>query len=552
MRVGSDETGRVYNIAKINSYDSYIYAGYRLDESFSAYILKLYNFQSAVAFIGVNNDLPAKKHKKLEYFNKNVSNIRNAYNVNLDFYTMKYKNILLKMDIQGAESVWLNSLNEKKINAFKQIVITIYPNVSINALKKLNNTHFIINIDNNNKQNSKIVTYVRKDLVDSDVEYRELDDDDNGNGNDNDNDNYVHDSDNDSDNNGYGNGNCDGDEYSDDNNISAKPKPKLNVNNSINNNNNGINNIGSSSSSNKVVTLTHQKLSTYSHSQSHYPQYTEHKSAAFNNDEYFKVITIGDGNANAVKLNLININVGSSKENIIQIANILPATTSTYDGYIYANMGATYEDVFSNYMLEMYNFQSAAAFIGSEGVIPFKKNKKMEYFKKNVSNLRDSENVNLDFYTGKFKNIFLKMDIKGNENVWLTSLNKKKIKTFKQIVITIYPNISTSVLKKLNNTHCIIYIREKGNSKTITYLRKDVFNERFVAPEDLLNKLKDTHFICNIEEKNNIVTIRYHKTNNKIYPQPPLFPPPIANTDTSVVVVTNSSLDSSTSNSLHP
>jgi hypothetical protein len=85
------------------------------------------------------------------------------------------------MDIEGCEYDWILSLNENKLNKFKQIVMELHGinddslgisyNKKIECLKFLSKTHYIIHIHGNNHAGLKNeipdvieVTFLRKNL----------------------------------------------------------------------------------------------------------------------------------------------------------------------------------------------------------------------------------------------------------------------------------------------------------------------------------------------------------------------------------------------------
>ena len=94
------------------------------------------------------------------FIRRNIGKDKNAKFANLSYFTEKYENIFLKMDIEGSEYEWLLSLNKDRLNKFAQIVIECHGindnswgtdyNNKFECFKKLSDTHFLIHIHGNN------------------------------------------------------------------------------------------------------------------------------------------------------------------------------------------------------------------------------------------------------------------------------------------------------------------------------------------------------------------------------------------------------------------
>lgn len=67
-------------------------------------------------------------------------------------YIDAHENILLKMDIEGAEVPWILSLDTEHIKKFRQIVIEFHnlKEKTLEAVEKLNETHVIVHAHGNN------------------------------------------------------------------------------------------------------------------------------------------------------------------------------------------------------------------------------------------------------------------------------------------------------------------------------------------------------------------------------------------------------------------
>jgi len=150
-----------YVIGNIYGYDYYISADDNSYDIFTPIILQKFNFPAAVAFVGLRNVIP--ENMPLPCFNFKISDIRDDDCVNLDFYTLQFKNIFLKMDVNGDETLWLKYVSEQKLKSIKQLIITMKPEENIVGLEKLNKTHYIINLQS--RDDKTTITYIRKDFV---------------------------------------------------------------------------------------------------------------------------------------------------------------------------------------------------------------------------------------------------------------------------------------------------------------------------------------------------------------------------------------------------
>ena len=170
-RLGSNvDNGYVVGLLDIE-YDCYISAGISNDDSFTIGFLDKYNIDinNCFAFDGTVNELPKNIENKIQFIKKNIGPINNHSITNLSHYLLKYKNICLKMDIEGSEWEWINSINQEHLSNISQLVIELHGitnsswhnnfkfnsfNTSIldkiNSLRKINTTHYLIHAHGNN------------------------------------------------------------------------------------------------------------------------------------------------------------------------------------------------------------------------------------------------------------------------------------------------------------------------------------------------------------------------------------------------------------------
>ena len=162
FRCGLNKDGG-YVFAELNGvYDCYISAGISTEESFSRDFINKYNINKndSYGFDGTIHDYPYEYTQNIQFIKKNINSFNDDNNSNLLFLTNKYKNIFLKMDIEGGEYPWLLQLDELQLNNFKQIVIEFHGitndgwgckyNNKIKCLQKLSNTHYIVHAHGNN------------------------------------------------------------------------------------------------------------------------------------------------------------------------------------------------------------------------------------------------------------------------------------------------------------------------------------------------------------------------------------------------------------------
>jgi hypothetical protein len=182
IRLGSKSDGG-YVIGQLkDGYDCYISAGVSNEESFSRDFINYYNMNkdNSFGFDGTIKRYPYRYTNNITFIRKNINSHYDSNNVNLLYYMKTYKNIFLKMDIEGSEFNWLANTKEEDLLSFKQIVMELHGindnswgasyQQKLNCIRKLCNTHYLIHIHGNNHSGvtNSIpdvveVTFVRKD-----------------------------------------------------------------------------------------------------------------------------------------------------------------------------------------------------------------------------------------------------------------------------------------------------------------------------------------------------------------------------------------------------
>lgn len=193
IRLGNKHDGG-YVIGLIDGeYDCYISAGVSDEESFSRDFIKYYNMNknNSFAFDGTIINYPKQYTEDITFIRKNINSFFDSKNANLLFFMKNFKNIFLKMDIEGSEYNWLLNTSENDLLSFKQIVMEFHGindnswgasyNDKINCFKKLSNTHYMVHIHGNNHSGVQNgipdvieATFIRKDCFDTEPELNNI------------------------------------------------------------------------------------------------------------------------------------------------------------------------------------------------------------------------------------------------------------------------------------------------------------------------------------------------------------------------------------------
>lgn len=87
----------------------------------------------------------------LQFHKINISDSCTETETDLKEYLEKYKNIFLKMDIEGYEYKWLDCLEEKHLKSISQLAIEFHGfERSLPYIERLNKTHKLIHFHGNN------------------------------------------------------------------------------------------------------------------------------------------------------------------------------------------------------------------------------------------------------------------------------------------------------------------------------------------------------------------------------------------------------------------
>lgn len=152
VRLGKDNDGG-YIIAEIPDiqYDILIAGGILDDMSFEEDFVDKYDVY-CMAFDGTIQRCP-KEHPKIQFVKKNIGSSNTDRVTNLHDLIDANTNIFVKMDIEGGEIPWIQSLSGDQLEKFDQIVMEFHKPFSqkeIDVFDKLNKHHFLIHFHGNN------------------------------------------------------------------------------------------------------------------------------------------------------------------------------------------------------------------------------------------------------------------------------------------------------------------------------------------------------------------------------------------------------------------
>ena len=126
---------------------------------------------------------------------------------------------------------------------------------------------------------------------------------------------------------------------------------------------------------------------------------------------------------------------------------------------------------------------------------PYNYTKNISYIKKHLGSINNYNTTDLTFLLKKYKNIFLKIDIEGNEYEWLLFIDSNLLNNIKQMVIEFHHINSDThctytqkmeCIKKINKTHYLIHAHGNNfdtvtnnipNIIELTFINKQIFEE---------------------------------------------------------------------------
>lgn len=163
IRLGKDNDGG-YIIAEIPNthYEILLAGGIHTDMSFEEDFVKKYHVK-CLAYDGTIQALP-HEHPTIEFVRKNIGHLNTDQMTNLHSILDAHQNIFVKMDIEGGEIPWLQSLEEEHLQKFDQLVMEFHcpffaPHMKV--FQKLNQHHYLIHFHGNNCCGTRIHRGVR-------------------------------------------------------------------------------------------------------------------------------------------------------------------------------------------------------------------------------------------------------------------------------------------------------------------------------------------------------------------------------------------------------
>lgn len=153
IRVGKDYDGG-YIIADIPNiqYKLLLSGGIDTDITFEEQFINKYNITQCFAFDASIESLP-NENNKITFIKKYIGNTNNDDTTDLHDIINSNSNIFLKMDIEGSEIPWIETLTDDQLNKFEQMTIEFHRPFSIresNVFNKLNKYHTLIHFHPNN------------------------------------------------------------------------------------------------------------------------------------------------------------------------------------------------------------------------------------------------------------------------------------------------------------------------------------------------------------------------------------------------------------------
>jgi hypothetical protein len=169
---------------------------------------------------------------------------------------------------------------------------------------------------------------------------------------------------------------------------------------------------------------------------------------------------------------------------------------SEYDSFLSCGIGNDYS--FENDFVEKYkipccmfdNTIEKLVIPNSDNIFCHEECSHYTHIQKNISDKETDTTTNLKNYFSVFNNIFLKMDIEGDEELFFNVVDESDLLKIKQLVIEIH-DCKSKIPTILSKTHYLIHIHGNNyggipiidgvpipNVFELTYIRKDCFTKR--------------------------------------------------------------------------
>jgi len=157
IRIGPKSDGG-YVIADNLKYDLFISCGIAADINFEDKFLDGHKNLKCLAFDNTISSFPRHRNS-IEWVKKNIGYLNTMGFTNLKEEIKNYDNIFLKMDIEGSEFNWIDSMTNSDLMKFSQIVLEVhwpFDNYRCKMLEKLTETHYCVHVHGNNYSSKNI------------------------------------------------------------------------------------------------------------------------------------------------------------------------------------------------------------------------------------------------------------------------------------------------------------------------------------------------------------------------------------------------------------
>jgi hypothetical protein len=169
IRIGNKDGDGGYVIAETDGYDCLISAGIGGDISFELDFISRWKVP-CFAFDGTSDaNYNYDIDNGITFVQKNVGNVNDDKTTDLIEYIARYKNIFLKMDIEGHEYKFINNVPKSLMTNIKQMVVEIhYPMRTVNhwnIFDRINWSHALIHLHPNSQCGFSTCTYPTHTLM---------------------------------------------------------------------------------------------------------------------------------------------------------------------------------------------------------------------------------------------------------------------------------------------------------------------------------------------------------------------------------------------------
>jgi|GEM_PF-1511606 len=174
-RLGPAHDGGYVLMQQSGSYDLLLAGGAGANTLFEKDFCKHYAVDGHI-FDPTVDRLP-DECSRLKFHKLAICNVNSSSSTNLSTYLRDYRNVFVKMDVEGAEFAWIESISSEAVEHIKQIVVEFHGPFTkrrLRAIAGLTTTHALVHVHANNYARNQRVgssavpllleaTFVRKD-----------------------------------------------------------------------------------------------------------------------------------------------------------------------------------------------------------------------------------------------------------------------------------------------------------------------------------------------------------------------------------------------------